>query len=601
MAHIDPTTGSWEPDEDGPAPAQAGLIGEQAAPVPPPAPLPVTPDPQLPSVQLPEPQLQVPGGAPSAPTLTPGAPPPAPGGLPDVQPYQPQAPQLPAVDRVVSPAERATLTAQDANTGARATTEQQGAELDKAGAAAKLDAAERDQQAHIDQEKERQRIEAEFQKRIEAANAKAQADYQAYRQMGLKDPEAEQSFGHKVLAAIAIGLGQYAAGINGGSNQALNIIQAANAQNIALQKAAIDKKLKEAELSGKDAAEVEKERADAYRRLDLKGSALLQASADKLKVELARIGVPAAQIASNADIQKLEAEALQKREGVMESIRKDETILQREDIADQARRARKMGGGAGGAAAAASAGEKLAQYAQDNPGDIPGLYKLAAQLKVPKPEQAVAAAINHSKSTESQTKDAKQAAIGLRAVNDIEQSGYTPSKGEIQKWLNNQKQVAQAAEAGKGGGVGGVLGGAVAGFAQGHGLLAQSETDGLSPEAQKYFANVRRFMETIGRAQSGAAISPTEWTNFFNQYGPNSSGGLQAARQYLVDQFHASGTAGRQIAGGAPPTGEGAPAPKPSKGSSDREEAKQWLREHPNDPRAGAVRQKLAAMVAADL
>jgi hypothetical protein len=600
MAHIDPTTGSWEPDEDGPAPAQAGLIGEQAAPVPPPVPLPVTPPPQLPSVQLPEPHLPPPGGAPASPMLTPGAPPSS--TAQDVQPYQPQAPQLPPVGRVVSPAERATLEAQDTNTAARVATEQQGAELDKAGAQSKLDAAQRDETAHIDQEKDRQRIEAEFQKRIEAANAKAQADYQAYRQMGLKDPEAEQSFGHKVLAAIAIGLGQYAAGITGGSNQALNIIQAANAQNIALQKAAIEKKLKEAELSGKDAAEVEKERADAYRRLDLKGSALLQASADKLKVELARVGVPAAQIASNADVQKLEAEALQKREGAMESIRKDETILQREDMADQTRRARRMGGGAGGSGAAASAGEKLAQYALDNPGDIPGLYRLAAQLKVPKPEQAVAAAINHTKSTESQTKDAKQAAIGLRAVNDIEQSGYTPAKGEIQKWLNNQKQVDQAADAGKGGGLGGVLGGAVAGLAQGHGLMAQSETDGLSPEAQKYFANVRRFMETIGRAQSGAAISPKEWTNFFNQYGPNSSGGLQAARQYLVDQFHASGTAGRQITGGAGPAGESAPAPaKPAKGSSDRESAKQWLREHPNDPRADAVRKKLASMVAADL
>lgn len=446
MAHINPTTGSWEPDDDGPAPSQAGLVGEQAAPVPQPVPLPVTAPPALPAnlppVQLPEPQLGMP----------PGGPPPAlPAGVPDVAPYQPQPAALPAVDRVVSPAERATLDQINQNTGARAMTEQQGGELDKAGAQSKLDAAQRDEAAIAERDKQRAQIEADYQKRLDAANAKAQADYQAYREMGIKDPEADQSFGHKLLAAIAIGLGQYSAGINGGPNQALNIIQTANSNNIARQKEAIEKKLKEAELSGRDAADVEKERAEAYRNLDLKHAALLESSAGMLRTKLAGIGVPAAQIAMNADIQKLEAEALQRREGVMENIRKDETSLARADIAAAARK-KHVGGGGGGADAMAKFVEAAGAL---KPGDPipPALAVLGRQAGL-KPNQ-VASEVDRYRNS-----GAKAAAAGAGAdrqeskeANDwAKQNGLAAiSKqqrelGELQKVItdNAHNPLAQA-------------------------------------------------------------------------------------------------------------------------------------------------------------
>lgn len=184
----------------------------------------------------------------------------------------------------------------------------------------------------------------------------------------------------------------------------------------------------------------------------------------------------------------------------------------------------------------------LSAYAIANPGDQPGLYRKAADLDLP--GKAVASVIGQTKATESQSKDAKQAAIGLRAVSDIEKSGYAPSRDEIQKWLNNQREVYLAQKAGESG----FLPGLAAGKAQKYNILAQSEVEGLPPPAQQYFANVRRFMETIGRAQSGAAISATEWQNFFNQYGPTSPGGLGAARQYLEEQLRASGVAGKSIA-----------------------------------------------------
>lgn len=193
----------------------------------------------------------------------------------------------------------------------------------------------------------------------------------------------------------------------------------------------------------------------------------------------------------------------------------------------------------------------LAEYALANPGDQPGLYREASRLGAKAPSKAVSTITSTTKPTESQAKDAKQAAIGLRAIDNIQRSNYVPDRATIQKWLDNQRDVYQATQAGEGGGISGFIGSKVAGGMQSAGLMAQSEVEGLSPQAADYFANVRRFMETIGRAQSGAAISQSEWTNFFNQYGPNSPGGLEAARKYMGDQLRASGVGGRSIAPGA--------------------------------------------------
>jgi len=218
--------------------------------------------------------------------------------------------------------------------------------------------------------------------------------------------------------------------------------------------------------------------------------------------------------------------------------------------ADRLERRAKGGGGGGGAA-----GADVAQYLINNPGDIPGAKRLAAQKGVGSKE--FDKIVGQTKPTESQAKDAKQASVGLRAVDAIERSGYTPSRDDVQKWLNNQRLTYAAGAPG--------VKGLVFTLGQNIGAVPQSEVEGLSDNAKSYFGSVRRYMETIGRAQSGAAISPTEWENFFNQYGPNSKGGLEAARQYLRDQFNISGVAGRQIsATGGTPSGARQAVPEPS-------------------------------------
>lgn len=399
------------------------------------------------------------------------------------------------------------------------------------------------------------------QQALDAANArtqtwldKAEAEADKHAKMEYKDFWADKSTGSKVLAGLSMLFG--AVGRAGSDNPGMRIINNAIERDFRLQQARIEKQgtiARDAREGHRSAlTQMHELRAD----LALKKAAALEAVAAQGESLKRKSGVSMEEAKTDANIVALRQEAGKERMGGLNTLHKwnvdDEQLkIAHERNAAIAARAKKAKGGGGGGGQP-GAMEQLSRYAIDHPGDQPGLYRLAGELKIPKPDKAVASVINQTKSTESQTKDAKQGAIGLRAVDAIEQSGYTPTKAEIQKWLNNQKQVAQAAKAGEGGGIGGFIGGSVAGFAQGKGLVAQSETDGLSEPAKDYFANVRRFMETIGRAQSGAAISNAEWTNFLNQYGPNSKGGLGAARLYLQDQFKVSGVAGKQLESGVP-------------------------------------------------
>lgn len=324
-----------------------GSVADQLnAPVPQASPPPVA---QAPGPEAPSPEPNVvkidqpfnisaapePGAPSPLPTPVPGVP-----GLPAVAPYTPQAPPPIPTGRVVSPAEAANLGAQDANTAARVQTTQQGGEVSGAAAQTKADAAAADlarQQAHA---AEVQRISDEATKRIAEREAQANADYQQFKNFQLKDPDAEKSFGRKLLEGIASAMGAYSSAINGGPNQALSIIQNATKENIDRQKAQQEKLFQVAQHSGKDVEAARQERDDAFKQLDLKHSALLDSSAAALRAQLAKIGIPQAQIDANTDVQKLEADALKLREGTLQSIRQDETSLAKADIEAAARRAR---------------------------------------------------------------------------------------------------------------------------------------------------------------------------------------------------------------------------------------------------------------------
>jgi hypothetical protein len=474
---------------------------------------------------------------------------------------------------VVSPAESENLAALDRNTAARDETAQAGGELGAAAAAARVQAADRTEWAAEAFLQERNRIAREATERIKSRQEQANADYQAYKDFGIKDPQADDKFGTRILKAIVIGMGQYASGIGGGPNVALNMIQEANRENINRQKAQQEKLFQAAQRSDKDVAGARAERDDAFKQLDLKHAALLESSAAILRKELARIGVPQAQVDANKEIQTIEREALGIRERTLQSIRDDETNLAKADILAAGRRGRGTGaGGGGGDPKLAEDRAKLAEYAVANPQDSAGLRRLAAKLDPRLGEKDISTALNQNKIPEGAQGTATKAKAALDAIDRIDKMGYTPSRQDIQTWLNNQRQVAAAEEAGKKGGAGGLIGSYVAGKAQGAGILAQNEYDGLSPRARLYFTNVRQYMENIGREASGAAISQGEWNNFYGQYGPQSEGGLAAARENIRNRFKLTGAAGRSLeAPSAAPAGRGSPGGggKPERQESD--------------------------------
>lgn len=188
-------------------------------------------------------------------------------------------------------------------------------------------------------------------------------------------------------------------------------------------------------------------------------------------------------------------------------------------------------------------GADVTQHLIENPGDIPGAYRVAGRAGSVSPTKTVGAAVTQTKPSESQERSAEQAAQGLAALDAIEKNGYRPNDADLQQWINNQRSVQRAEDLAKGG----ILGTAAAGIGQGVGVLRRSEFDNMSPEAASFFANYRRVMEPIARKQSGAAISESEWRNFFNQWGPQSPGGLAAARRDLSRMARGGGVATRQI------------------------------------------------------
>lgn len=314
-----------------------------------------------PVMPMPPPASQAPGAEmpgtsplPAAPPIVPAMAPPSvlPAAMPTVKPYMP--PELPPItpSRTVTPAEAGTLNAIEQNTTAQQRTAKDQGGVNTVGATARDQAAERDQWITDQTLAERKRIEAEATQRILDRQRQANDDYAAYKNFGIKDPEANDSFATRILKAIVVGMGQYASARGGGQNMALQIIQNAVNDNIAMQKAQQEKLFRVAEKSGKNVEEAQQQRDDAFRNLDLKRAALLGSSAALLRSELARLGIPQAQIDTNKEVQTLEAESLKGREKTLADIRDDETSLMKSDVAAAGRRIRGAAGGGGGGAKA---------------------------------------------------------------------------------------------------------------------------------------------------------------------------------------------------------------------------------------------------------
>ena len=495
-------------------------------------------------------------------------------GLPVEGPGAPAQPDDAQVQREALPPELTAPTGQaarDANAReAEAIAAQQG-EQDAKKAAIEAatakqmadDAKAADQEAALTQ--------ADYLQRRQQAEGELDARVKAYESTKLTDPREKTNGLKATLAVIFGGLGAAFRSAGGGDshNTALTSLQKRWDDDTAIQKANIAALRDQSVMARTRVADIDEGRRRMQRDADARLVAKYNTALKQGESQLKNQGVPQAQIDADKRM-------LQLKEGRMKAevqARKDEDAhaLAQAHAAALARRGTastdsdaktrlmnaraallekkaKGGGGKGGGAAHAEVGAEVAQYLIDHPGDTPGARRLAAGRVDGKEFDKI---VNQTKPTGEQSKAAEFGKAGLRAVDALEKTKYVPTDADTQRWLNNQRDVYQAQQAGSGGGIMSLIGSKAAGGLQSLGLMAKSEVEGLSPDGQKYFADVRRLMEPLGRAKSGAAISQGEWVNFFNQYGPQSSGGYAAARKDLEDSLKLSGVAGRSISGGS--------------------------------------------------
>lgn len=458
--------------------------------------------------------------------------------------------------------------------------------LDDAKAQVELDKANTAAQIAKDNDEDMRAAHADYLTRRQAADQALDARVQEFdRNRKIEDPRLHTDMGRATLSVIFGGLGAAQRSAGGGSaeNTALTQLQEKWHADTERQKANIA-------LMG-DSVAMHRARVNdidsAQTKLRTEANAVLVAKYDSAirqgEAQLRKVGLQQPQIDADRRLAQLRAgraaAVLQAQKDADAHSLNQARIGWMNARAAKARKAAAGGGGGGGAGQNGMA--KLARYAEEHPGDRAGLHQLAGTLTdIKDKSKAVRDTIGQSKATEAESKSAEFARAGLRSLDGIEKSGYVPTEADTQKWLNNQRDVYQAQEAGKGGGIMGLVGARTAGAMQSLKLMARAETDGLSPKAAEYFANVRRVMEPLGRAKSGAAISQGEWTNFFNQYGPQSSGGFAAARADLSDLLRSSGVAGRQ-------QNAGDKKAAPSAGTDS--EAVAWAKKNLADPRARKI------------
>lgn len=407
-------------------------------------------------------------------------------------------------------------------------------ELDTQKAEAEAASAEAQSAAAREKDENARLAYADYLDRRKASEERLDALTKQFQETKITNPRERTPKWKSTLSVIFGALG----GAHDGSNVGLDALKAKWKEDLDLQKANIDALKDKVVMARTGLKDVDEGRQQMQLAADAAYIARLNSAIKQGELQLKKLGVPQAAINTDQRLSALKADRA-------EALAKARKAQDEHDLAQaRAYYYRHGGNNAGGGGTGGGRDIAVATYLIQNPGDIPGAMKVAGPGFDSKKFDKIVA---NTKGTEGQNKNAQQAQIGLNAIDAIEKAGYKPTREEIQKWINNQRLAAGAAEHS--------LRGAALTAGQFFNLVPQSEVEGLSPQAQEYFANVRRYVEPIARSQSGAAISASEWENFFNQYGPNSSGGLKAAKKYLETTARVSGVAGRSLGQG----GEGGP------------------------------------------
>jgi hypothetical protein len=359
MAHIDPVSGQWVADDAGPVPStsDAGSLGAQGSPALPPIQPQPPPSPSPAMVKIDEP-INISAGPDE---VGPGMPP-APGTPPAPTPVLPPVgvppaarPQLVTSQKLATPEGVAALKNVDTTNAAIRDNTVAGGDL-KVQQATQNVAQLDDQQALLKrQADEKAALQDAFERRQARDNeliAKAQAD-------GTRDPDEGESWGHRLMRALAIGLGQYSAAMNHTENTAATIFENDYKQKQQRQK----DKIAAAVARGKMTKE---EGVQAQADLDAKGAGQVAAFNAKWKAESARLGIPQARIEANANTLALDKQEAEARAKLLDQDRITVRDMTPKELHE------KKGGGAGG-------------------GSAKGIPELVAMKEQGKPDSEIAA------------------------------------------------------------------------------------------------------------------------------------------------------------------------------------------------------------------
>ena len=314
---INPLTGMEEDETQvPPAPTPSPMPEQFASLKPPPV---VYPEAQAPAPPVaPEPMAPAPMPAPEAPRFA---------------PVETSETQTTTRSTQMTPEERKLMQDRDVVAQQQIATAQKSAEIAKAQAQIEVQKQNEISAMAAKREEAIGALMAQADEDLAAKTQEREAEYTKFKEMEFKDYWEEKSTGSKIIAAIAVGLGQLGAGMQGrAGNTALDIINKQMDMDFARQKAAIDKQQTQYGMAKEGEALASSSYAKQLQNLQLKEAAAYETVAAKYASMLAAQGVPAAQIQADANVQTLQAQALDKKLQVEKELRNEISTTVRKKV-----------------------------------------------------------------------------------------------------------------------------------------------------------------------------------------------------------------------------------------------------------------------------
>jgi hypothetical protein len=427
-----------------------------------------------------------------------------------------------------------------AQTGQQAAAQQAvgaGINQEAEGKAKALDAEAAQQAAAAD---EAARVRDSYLARVQRANSTADAEEAKLRDFKFHDYWSTQSTGAHLMARIAQAFGGYAAGMLGGPNVALQIIQSRIDRDFENQKLQLASREKIASMRRAGVTDLYGAMQHDLAALEVKQSLAYKAVAAKAQAEALRNGAPVQVAQNNVLVQGLLAKGTEKKVAATQryeqQFHNDETkAAQRTTHQETQVTSAKAGQGGG-----VEADKNAANFAvlKDH-----GTW-IANEMPKLSPDDVKA----------------------IREVMATED--FLQGDGAVRSAVN-----AVAAKLG-----------------------VDPET-GVSSTAKEYLDRVRRAAEGLGRVQSGAAIGSVENKRFVASLMPSASdqpADLQKRAERITADINSRGAFMERAPRNA--AGTGAAADPKAALKARILQTSRWIQEHKGDPRVDAARRAISNM-----